>query len=690
MKYGNNFYQKSSRKKGSGDGDDTELLGFEGWYKRSPKLRNYNEFVVYVRNGTKEYYALTSTTSVPYKIDAKTYPDPQQLVGLGVLQLTYVIDTDERRARHEVGFDTVADMVANTRNVNFVLGQHLVTYAYNVPIKSNWTVVASGAGDMSDATLLLDNGLYAKLDITNAVVNVLEFGATGIAGDDQTDALQKALTFGQTIETDSAFVYYLPHLGDYEATHLGVDRAPVSRRITIAGDVPPNLNRNTTLRLTDTSQSTGFDWDSTMMAYNINFSFSDARSVGTLGDPRWTIDIRNVDGANSTADLDVQFIDCWMSDFHRGIKMFGRGFVWDGGSIVGGGGAASEGCLLDYDFPFPLEAGSTPDQTLVTGMRSNRIQNTRVHACTGYLLRNKGYNANNLYQFDFNNIFSDTLMGLVRGAVVNINVNGGTWLSEAATWLRVDSGFDFRNINLNGVNLLGMPEENVGEAMSGGTVTQAQVDANAQGVIANIPPDAGRVENFTMTGGIVSDVFSDCFQFLKPINGFTIDGTIFNNVCKENQFAGGTTRKVFAANTVACENVKIHAFFNFLDGQAVTTEIMDCPNVIGYDLNCIIKGNARETNLSPASGNYGGNLGASYCGTYVGDGSPSQRQITFSSTRYPKAIIVSQRDGAVPDRTWMAASGDSGTSDVRLVSGTLIIKADANLSGVNYSWAVLY
>ncbi|NOJ18307.1 hypothetical protein [Vibrio jasicida] len=571
------------------------------------------------------------------------------------------------------------------------VGQLVKTYFFNAPVKSTWEIVESGAGDMSDATIALDNGLYAKLKIFNSVVNVLEFGATGVKGEDQTSALQKALTYGQTINADKYFVYYLPSFGDYEATHLSVDRSLISRRIIIAGDLPPSIDKSTTLKLTDTSQSSGFEWDSTMMAYNVIFDFNDARSVGTLAEPRWTLDIRNVDTADDTADLDVKFIDCSMRNFHRAIKLVGRGFLWDGGEILLGGGAANEGCFVDLDFPNPLVPGPTPDQTLVTGMRSYRIQGARVHACTGHLLRNKGNNANNLAQFDFNNLFSDTLMGLVRGAVVNINVNGGTWLSCPATFLRCDSGFDFRNINMNAPNLLGMPEANIGQQMSGGLVTEQDVIDNAQGVIAYVPADAGVVENYNHVGGIISDTYTDSFQFLKAIDGFTVEGIIANNICKENKTTTGTVRRFFNGFDTASKNVRIHGHFKILDGQQTLTEIFHCPNVQGVHLDCSITGNGIDTSLRPSECDYGGGIGSSYCGTYTGDGSPTQREIVISSKRFPKAVMVSERSGSNPDGyTWTAIEGDSTSNAVRLVRDTLIVKGLANTSGSEYSWAAIF
>ncbi len=571
-------------------------------------------------------------------------------------------------------------------------GMKAITHEFNAKVTSKWDIVSSGAGNMSDATLALDNGLFAKLQIENSVVNVLEFGATGVEGEDQTDALQKAWDYGRLINTDKHFVYYLPTYGVYECTGLDVDTSLPARRVIIAGDKPVNINKATVLKFTDTTRSVGMYWDDGFLAYNIMFDFSDARSVGTSASPRWTLDIRNTPNADAEADIDVQFIDCWMQNFHRAIKLTGRGFLWDGGSIVKGGASAQLGCFLELDFPNPLISGDV-DQTLVTGMRSYRIQNTRVHGCTGYLVRNQGYNRNNLYGFDFNNIYSDTLMGLIDGAAVNVNVNGGTWLSCAPIFIRGSSGSDFRNVNLSGVNLLGMPEENIGQDKFNGTgtVTQSDVNANAQGTIVYVPADAGIVEGYNHIGGIVRDVFSDCFQFNKAILGFNFDATVLN-FCKENRLNGNTERFFFNGFATTSDAIKIKGFFKALPGAARQTQLINCPNATSYDLSgAIISGNARESSDRPSATNFGGIAGPSYCGTYTGNGAGSvQREITVSTKRNAHSVTVVQTSGAGVGTVWHAIEGRNPTAayPIGLSRGTILVYTDTNLSGVTYDYTL--
>lgn len=586
-------------------------------------------------------------------------------------------------------YKKVSEMVVDS---TLQVGMKAITHEFNAKVTSKWDIVSSGAGDMSDATLAISNGLFAKLQIENSVVNVLEFGATGVEGEDQTDALQKAWDYGRTINTSRHFVYYLPTYGVYECTGLDVNTALPARRVIIAGDKPVNINKSTVLKFTDTTRSVGMYWDDGFLAYNIMFDFSNARDVGTAASPRWTLDIRNTPNADAEADIDVQFIDCWMQNFHRAIKLTGRGFLWEGGSIVKGGGSAQLGCFLELDFPDPLISGDV-DQTLVTGMRSYRIQNTRIHGCTGYLVRNQGYNRNNLYGFDFNNLYSDTLMGLIDGAAVNVNVNGGTWLSCAPIFIRVSSGSDFRNVNLNGVNLLGMPEENVGqEKFNGtGTVTQFDVNSNAQGPIVFVPADAGIVEGYNHIGGIVRDVYSDCFQFVKAINGFNFDATVLN-FCKENRLNGNTERFFFNGGSTMSAGIKIRGFFNALPGAARTTQLLNCPNAVSYDLSgAIISGNARESSDRPSVTNFGGVAGPSYCGTYTGNGAGSvQREIAVSTKRNAHSVTVVQTSGSAIGKVWHAIEGRNPTASypIGLSRGTILVFSDTNLSGVTYDYTL--
>lgn len=548
-------------------------------------------------------------------------------------------------------------------------------------------------GDVIDewGVITLNDGNIAVIQVKNSTVNLAQYGSTGIAGEDNTAPMQAALNFGQRINPDRGFTYEIPY-GVHEAAHLSIDRTIVSRAVTFKGTVPPAPNGGCVVKITDTSQPTGIEWDSGFNAVDVIFDHSDARSVGTAGNPRWLIDIRNTDAADSTADLDVEFHNCWVQNFHRSIRLAGRGFLWNGGSIILGGGAVSEGCFLDLLWPSPFEPGTGPDQTAVTGMRSIRIVSPRIHACTGTLVHNRGANANNLAQIDFDGIFSDTLMGLMRGAIVNVNINGGTWLSCPTIFLRVEAGFDMKNVNLNAPNLLGMPEENIGQATSGGTVDAATVLSNAQGTILFVDPAAGIVEGFSHVGGIVSDVATDAYQINKAINGFNLNNVTMRNMMKDNKDAGGAIRNVVNFFSTSSTNININGnIVKNLSGMAQNGRL------IGNDENCTeisssdnkLSGAILESSTRPANKNFGGDQSQVYCGSFTGEGGDTN--ITkYTASRFAKSVIVQQITGSGSPSTWMQIDNGDSTLDVRLNNGQLDCRQSANVPGAVYTYTMFF
>jgi|GEM_PF-3777794 len=77
-------------------------------------------------------------------------------------------------------FATVAEMQSST--IAFPIGKALNTSKYNAVVSQSWEVVASGVGDLTDRTLPLASGLFAKM--ITGFHNVLSYGAYG---DDTTD-----------------------------------------------------------------------------------------------------------------------------------------------------------------------------------------------------------------------------------------------------------------------------------------------------------------------------------------------------------------------------------------------------------------------------------------------------------------------------------------------------------------------
>ena len=72
-------------------------------------------------------------------------------------------------------YPTVADMVTEFHSSGF---SHCMTLAYNRPVVTHWTKTTVGAGDLSDATLALNGGTFAKMEIRSQT-DVRAFGAWG-------------------------------------------------------------------------------------------------------------------------------------------------------------------------------------------------------------------------------------------------------------------------------------------------------------------------------------------------------------------------------------------------------------------------------------------------------------------------------------------------------------------------------
>lgn len=518
-------------------------------------------------------------------------------------------------------------------------------------------------------------------------INVFWAGATGIKTNDQTAAIQSALTYGQSLRSDYAFELYFP-LGDFEVTFLTVDRSLRNRHVKFIGSGHPSDINGSTLRFTETSiRDVSMEWDGIFYSENMTLDFYGQRDAGTALNPKWGIDIRNNDNADGVADLDCEFINTNFVGFHRAIRAFGRGISIKGGNVLSGGGAGSEGCLLDLDFPNPKELEEFPEQTLVCGMRAYNISPARVHACSGWLVRNKGYNANNLQQMRFGVGVSDTDMGLIRGAAKNIEVDGGTWLYPKNTWILVEDGFDCYNINVNAPSMIGMPEENIGQPLlGGGTVSAAQVLDKSVGVLIGVSSGANKVGSINWNGGVITDARSDLFQFAKAVDGFSFTNVVGSRLCKENKDAGGTTRHIVNFFNTASTNILIkNNVIKMLSGMAKTGTLAgNASNISEYEIESnFLDGSIVETFARPKDTNFGGDKASVYCGEYTGDNLLANRYV---SSRYIKCAIVTRQSTG---QTWMAKDGDN-VGDVRVDGGALRTTGGASVTGEKYSFSLFF
>ena len=151
-------------------GESYRVPPFDGAVFNLPRVTS--EVQVFL-NGRYIYpnYALASDgTSVT--LDYPVTKEDRIIVILGGLQVPTESLLDQNVLQV---FETVEEMVQDFGNSP---AKACMTLAYNAPVVSTWKKVLSGAGDMSDGTLILDNGTYVKLDI-QPFMHVKAFGAYG-------------------------------------------------------------------------------------------------------------------------------------------------------------------------------------------------------------------------------------------------------------------------------------------------------------------------------------------------------------------------------------------------------------------------------------------------------------------------------------------------------------------------------
>lgn len=114
-------------------------------------------------------YRLDATKTI-VELDFEVTENNQVIVMLGGLQVpTGTLN------KYVTSYATVAQMQREFTNATSAT---CVTLAYNKPVLSTWSKVFSGAGDMSDGTLALDGGGYAKLEML-PLMDVRAFGTHG-------------------------------------------------------------------------------------------------------------------------------------------------------------------------------------------------------------------------------------------------------------------------------------------------------------------------------------------------------------------------------------------------------------------------------------------------------------------------------------------------------------------------------
>ena len=125
-------------------------------------------------DNSRKFYAADKSQAFPVAIPSDPSVDNNWY-------LVNAVTTESLGCLTNYQADSVADMINGNAlggSVTQKVGQVWDTSAYNYPVSSRWIIVSSGAGDMTDGTLLLNSGLYASLT-TKFYGNALEFGAFG-------------------------------------------------------------------------------------------------------------------------------------------------------------------------------------------------------------------------------------------------------------------------------------------------------------------------------------------------------------------------------------------------------------------------------------------------------------------------------------------------------------------------------
>jgi len=102
-----------------------------------------------------------------------------------VVQFGFVVPKTTIRPDGFISFASVAQMVLDE---GLEVDERIVTYMFKKKVTSFWEIVSTGAGDMSDGTLSLNNGLFARIQILPEML-FRAFGAFGGGANDDSDAI---------------------------------------------------------------------------------------------------------------------------------------------------------------------------------------------------------------------------------------------------------------------------------------------------------------------------------------------------------------------------------------------------------------------------------------------------------------------------------------------------------------------
>ncbi len=541
----------------------------------------------------------------------------------------------------------------------------------------------------TSSALLLKYSEFKLSDIKNKTINLKAFWASGKKGEDQTIFHNTAYKFGVEHYDDKSFIMYYPR-GVYDLTEFNEDRYSGVGAVKFLGEGIPNDTFASIIRFTDDAKNIASKLRGGKRFENLTIEFTGSRARATLANPMYTFEFAVEDDLSGVADIDVEFVNCIADDFHRFAKCVGRGFKWRGGAVINGGGGASEGCLLDIDMPNPFVPGVYPSQSKSNAMRAYFVSPDRVHACTGHLVRNKGYMANYLAQLRIEPKIIDTRMGLIRGAFVNTKVTSPQVLHNDSILIWVEDGFDCRKSTISDIHAIGAPESSIGETLSNGQViTEDDIKYYSVGTLLFVSPNAGVVKSIGIVGGEISDSFGDLIFFGKAINGFTMTNVQMENMLKDNKKPSGQLRHIVNFNGTESKNITIkNNGIENLEMERSGCLIGNAGNIRDYEVeNNGLSGSIYESFDLHQNVGFGGANASVMCGTFTGDGLSKDRYV--DKYRYPKAVVINEMNGKSVGTTYSAIAGEYD-GDVLVENNKLITKGDAAKLNVKYSFMLFF
>lgn len=555
------------------------------------------------------------------------------------------------------------------------------------------TVISTGiskwAYEDSTGPITIDN--FRVFD----VICVRDFGAYGEGGDDW-DGIQATMDYVDQRPNRAGVIYFpIPPSGKYRVTKTltgNTDPSSVSYNMTFLGASASNggAGGGSIIEMDSLSGDPLLKVDSGFMAENMKFSYPNAKANGTIASPIFTV---VCDNYTDVADVDVAFVNCHFLNFHRAIKMVGRGLHLDEVDFTGGGSATEECACIDLYLQDPFLPGNEVDQVITEAQRVYSFKGGRVHATNGAYLRNKDTNANLIKGVQITNLYLDSNVKILNGSLRDSNVVGVVALNSNAKLFDIPDGGAFKDVTISGGVYSGIRQESLGESYgSGGAVSQADIDARLFTNFIEIGVGCD-VSGITVDGNVIKGVLRDVVNTQSPMYDFSWTDNSLADVCNDNKTAGGTIRAIFQFNNQVVDGLTVKDNSIFADNvNAINTPLFSgVANVVNYEVNPNhLRGKVSALAFRHSEHDFGGERATVYCGSYTGAGSSTDTIKKVFDKRMAKCLAVTQRTGSNIGNTITVIDGVPGTLDVRLNGNQVFAKDSFNEAGAEYDYVAWF